>query len=303
MYTQSEYAAALVGMSSITFWVLAQLPQLIVNFQLRKVESLSWMFIAVWLTGDITNLVGCVLTKQLPFQTYLAAYFVVMDGSLMMQWIYYTHFYKRNDVFGPILSGDADEEASLYEDVGGSYSQGGSQERTRFFRSPSRTGGYGTIGSSRSILLIGVLCLISCVSPLPSESFRVLSEDSPPTDAYIVGQIFAWTSLACYLFSRIPQAYKNYKRASVAGLSIWLFIFAVLGNATYTASIFLKSTDQKFLMKSLPYILGSSGTLLFDLTIFGQYLYFQAPIQLSPVLYDDITRPLLFPPKLELNKR
>jgi hypothetical protein len=40
-------------------------------------------------SGDITNLVGCILTHQLPFQTYLAAYFVFVDLSLVAQYIYY----------------------------------------------------------------------------------------------------------------------------------------------------------------------------------------------------------------------
>ncbi|KAG8807290.1 hypothetical protein FRC17_004532 [Serendipita sp. 399] len=40
-------------------------------------------------SGDITNLVGCILTKQLPFQTYLASYFVFVDFSLVIQYIYY----------------------------------------------------------------------------------------------------------------------------------------------------------------------------------------------------------------------
>lgn len=39
--------------------------------------------------GDITNLVGCILTHQLPFQTYLATYFVFVDVSLVTQYFYY----------------------------------------------------------------------------------------------------------------------------------------------------------------------------------------------------------------------
>ncbi|KAF9577609.1 hypothetical protein BGW38_007080, partial [Lunasporangiospora selenospora] len=40
--------------------------------------------------GDLSNLLGCVLTKQLPFQLYLAIYFCIADVILFSQWIYYS---------------------------------------------------------------------------------------------------------------------------------------------------------------------------------------------------------------------
>lgn len=39
--------------------------------------------------GDSTNLLGCLLTNQLPFQTYLATYFVFVDSCLVVQYFYY----------------------------------------------------------------------------------------------------------------------------------------------------------------------------------------------------------------------
>jgi hypothetical protein len=37
----------------------------------------------------MSNLVGCILTRQLPFQTYLAAYFCCVDFCLLAQYLYY----------------------------------------------------------------------------------------------------------------------------------------------------------------------------------------------------------------------
>jgi hypothetical protein len=45
--------------------------------------------IYISLSGDLSNLVGCILTHQLPFQTYLAAYFCLVDFSLVAQYLYY----------------------------------------------------------------------------------------------------------------------------------------------------------------------------------------------------------------------
>ena len=42
--------------------------QLIVNYRNQSVEGLALPFLINWLLGDISNLVGCILTHQLPFQ-------------------------------------------------------------------------------------------------------------------------------------------------------------------------------------------------------------------------------------------
>lgn len=53
-----------------------------------------------------------------------------------------------------------------------------------------------------------------------------------------------------------------------------MFIFAALGNLTYTLSIFTDpsaKTDQQYLHGQIPYVIGSVGTLAFDVTIFLQW--------------------------------
>ncbi|KAG8702763.1 hypothetical protein FRC08_003260 [Ceratobasidium sp. 394] len=75
----------------------------------------------------------------------------------------------------------------------------------------------------------------------------------------------------------MPQIWKNYTRQSVDGLSISLFVFAFLGNFFYVASILtssrmLGSPAQRiqYVKDSLPYLLGSGGTFVFDMTIIVQ---------------------------------
>jgi len=79
-----------LGYASITFWLFAQLPQVWVNHWNGSVEGLALPFLFNWLCGDITNLVGCLLTDQLPFQAYLATYFTLIDLALMGQFFYYS---------------------------------------------------------------------------------------------------------------------------------------------------------------------------------------------------------------------
>ncbi|KAF9535260.1 PQ loop repeat-domain-containing protein [Crepidotus variabilis] len=79
----------LLGFTSIGCWLGAQFPQVIENIRRQSCEGLALPFLANWLLGDISNLVGCLLTDQLPFQTWLATYFVAVDLVLVVQYFYY----------------------------------------------------------------------------------------------------------------------------------------------------------------------------------------------------------------------
>ncbi|KAF9156117.1 hypothetical protein BG015_007159 [Linnemannia schmuckeri] len=114
-----------------------------------------------------------------------------------------------------------------------------------------------------------------------------MGEEPVPTDPNIVqlGRIFAWVCTVFYLSSRMPQLWKNFTRKSVQGLSILMFFWAAMGNLSYTLSI-LNSKDavnpdtrRKFLLEAVPYVLGSSGTLMFDLSIFCQWLYYTGKLR------------------------
>uniref|UniRef100_A0A0W0FLH5 CRA domain-containing protein n=1 Tax=Moniliophthora roreri TaxID=221103 RepID=A0A0W0FLH5_MONRR len=101
----------------------------------------------------------------------------------------------------------------------------------------------------------------------------------------ILGRIFAWLCTTLYLTSRLPQIWKNFVRKSVEGLSMYLFVFAFLGNTFYVASILTSPkvyqplpASREFIKESMPYLLGSGGTLMFDITIVMQsFIYRSKP--------------------------
>ncbi|ORY27203.1 PQ loop repeat-domain-containing protein [Naematelia encephala] len=109
--------------------------------------------------------------------------------------------------------------------------------------------------------------------------------DEPPSFQRVIGRISAWTCTTLYLTSRLPQIWKNFNRKSIEGLSILLFVFAFMGNLTYVISILLNPTGNgdptesaHYLLEALPYLLGSGGTLIFDLTIMMQsFIYGSSP--------------------------
>ena len=124
---------------------------------------------------------------------------------------------------------------------------------------------------------------------------------SPPTDDAssslhfdIWGQIFGYLCAVLYLGSRVPQLLLNFRRKSTEGISLLFFLFACVGNLTYVMSIFayepgcarFESYDGvrggcergewargygQYILLNASWLIGSAGTLLLDLMIFGQF--------------------------------
>ena len=78
-----QLLSTVLGYLSIVSWLGAQMPQLFANYRNSSVEGLALPFLVSWAIGDATNLLGCLLTHQLAFQTTLATYFVLVDVGLM----------------------------------------------------------------------------------------------------------------------------------------------------------------------------------------------------------------------------
>ncbi|KAH9483919.1 Lysosomal amino acid transporter 1 [Psilocybe cubensis] len=471
-----------LGFASIACWLGAQFPQVVENIRRQSCEGLALPFLANWLLGDISNLVGCIMTHQLPFQTWLATYFVFIDMMLVLQYAYYYKSPKTsssalghirsastpaahrrlsidrgasryralsvaasnvataaalaahhdeqanprrsnsrfaakiNRPRGPEASnGGLDQGDELEDDppaamIESFYSERGRDPQSkRVSWSIERHGRASSVGQGRrsatpTVLdfgsrdpvlsprdsgiaqsshdpvvldstesltqapntrssrasrkgsnmvflavwaLFGIGTLTSGKRGIPSDSLngigRVLStqsrtgstlsvpsneelvytkqgdvqhfsyvsvtiptsfypnsllprepEESPPVDEpseqQIIGRIFAWLCTTLYLTSRLPQIWKNYARKSVEGLSMYLFVFAFLGNTFYVASILLSPRrylpppeSTKYIKDSIPYLLGSGGTLLFDITIVSQsFCYRPRPRRHNP---------------------
>lgn len=98
---------------------------------------------------------------------------------------------------------------------------------------------------------------------------NIWSSKKPSSGSYdsIMPLVFGWGSAALYLGSRVPQIYKNWRLQSCEGLSMFMFLFSVMGNGLYVTSIFLNSMEWTYLIRNMPYWLGSTGTLIFDFTV------------------------------------
>lgn len=257
--------------------------QLIENYKKGSAECLSLNFLCIWLAGDTANLIGSLLTHQLPFQIYLGIYFVSIDICLLTQWTYYNKL-KRKQAY--IIIPTTNQESSQQKDhllfqhpahtpVNIQSNPVVIDELTPFSSSASPSKWYTLSPPKETRQLMALLLFSTTLLPSSSESLttHVLSQDDT---AIWIGRVFAWTCTCLYLMSRIPQLLKNYRRQSVEGLSASLFIFAVFGNLTYASSV-LSHPGQTIdtLLEALPYLIGSAGTLMFDFSIFCQFLYYR----------------------------
>ena len=244
-------SSRLLSLVSMLCWIVALLPQQWHNYRRKSVDGLSPYLLILWLLGDSFNLMGCILTEQLPFQTYLSAYFVLNDVILDLQYYYYRG--RRYD---------GESSVELFADDG----------YTSTVSSSSLSASYMPVLTKTQVVTTATALL----SASPAAAVPLgMSPLSAALDAETVGMVFAWLCTLLYCSSRLPQLYHNYLRKSVEGVSPLLFTFAVLANVTYALSILLADpphgmTYREFIWNEIPYLLGSLGTVWFDGLYFWQ---------------------------------
>lgn len=90
-----DNVSVLCAYFSVSFWLFAQLPQVIKNHTDKSVEGLSLAFLLCWFSGDFLNLVSCLLNDAMMFQTLLSSYYCLIDLVLAAQYYYYKNMYHN----------------------------------------------------------------------------------------------------------------------------------------------------------------------------------------------------------------
>ncbi|KAG0462372.1 hypothetical protein HPP92_020848 [Vanilla planifolia] len=75
----------------------------------------------------------------------------------------------------------------------------------------------------------------------------------------VLGNYLGWAMAAIYMGGRIPQIWLNIKRRNVEGLSLFMFIFALVGNSTYVASILVNNSEWSAIRPNLPWLIDAGG--------------------------------------------
>lgn len=289
---------------SISFFgsFISLFPQIFETYRDKTVDGLSPLFLIAWVCGDITSLTGALLTKQLLFQIILAFYFLLNDIFACGQYYYYGVLYKNTlATIGheakPVLSSvapshpdnvTAEDIEELIETANSDPNNDNTNTAT-CFRDIERTTSRGTRDSNRSRrdLLIAAVAIANNISGANAmwiqnhnnkHDGEILPPGFPSNHKHTeVGIFLSWLGAFFYVGARIPQLIKNYKRKSTDGISPFLFATTLICNITYNISIFTScrfiDSDDKlgFFNNALPFIIGSAGTVIFDLIYFYQY--------------------------------
>ncbi|XP_028103218.1 probable vacuolar amino acid transporter YPQ1 isoform X4 [Camellia sinensis] len=288
------------GMVSLVCWGVAEIPQIITNFRTKSSHGVSLLFLLTWIAGDIFNLVGCLLEPAtLPTQYYTALLYTASTVVLVLQTIYYDHFYswwkcrqirhsqqrveeekepskspKPADESGiPIPGGPIAQSHRKFYYTSARSLAGSSTPPTWSYLRAARSGpsamGYTDDHSSDDDVSFLSSSNISVTQPKPIPR----PEESMENNVY--GQWLGWMMAAIYMGGRIPQIWLNIKRGSVEGLNPLMFFFALVANAAYVASILVRTSEWDKIKANMPWLLDAVVCVLLDLFIILQYIYYR----------------------------
>ncbi|CAO2658805.1 Nn.00g065280.m01.CDS01 [Neocucurbitaria sp. VM-36] len=294
--TTQEALSGVFGSISLASWIFllasavsvdTPVPQLIENYKSGSADGISLAFLAVWFIGDITNLAGALWAGLVPTVIALAIYFCFADLILIAQCVYYNMKNSRRTRKTSTRSQDSVEQPLLGRRDSSNIGLPGSHRRDSAASRRRRASSLPTIvdveeGGSEwmknALSIIGV-CIVGAVGwaiawktgvwvPQPTK------DDTAGTEMALGAQILGYASAVCYLGARIPQIIKNQREKSCEGLSLLFFMLSLLGNATYGAGIIFHSTEKEYILTNLPWLIGSLGTMVEDVTIFIQFRVF-----------------------------
>ncbi|CAI6338260.1 unnamed protein product [Periconia digitata] len=293
--TAHEALSGVFGSISLASWIFLLVPQLIENYKQGSAEGISLAFLVVWFIGDITNLIGAIWAGLVPTVIALAIYFCFADLILISQCIYYNVRNARRARKASTRTEDSADQPLLgrrdSSNVGlpGSHRRRSSalSRRRRASSLPSLKAQEDVnnewIKNSLSIAGVAVVGAAGWAIAWKTGVWIPSVEDDASGKTPIGAEILGYVSAVCYLGARIPQIIKNQRERSCEGLSLLFFILSLMGNATYGAGILFHSTEREYFFTNLPWLIGSLGTIVEDVTIFIQFRTFGNGEQTSAV--------------------
>lgn len=235
-----EFLSWTISTLSNISWLFVFIPQILENIKNKSSDAISFYLILLWYIGDTFSTISVIYKSVTPILLYVGIYHIIFDLIFISQVIYYR--LPAIQSYPQLLNEDSYRYDLLYyiKDVITM------QEVYTFL-------GYNIV----LILSQSVLHYLPHI---------------------IIGNIFAWLSTIIFLTSRLPQILLNYQRKSVRGLSFVTFFNIAIANQLFLISVLINLLDfqspilrLKFILENLPWIVGSSGTIFFDIILFLQF--------------------------------
>lgn len=276
-----EVFSNVCGSLSIACWVSILLPQLLEQWRLKSADGVSLGFILIWFFGDLANLLGSFIGHLRPSVALLALWFCFSDALLVVSYLYYKrlatvksliNFSTRSRVSSP-LGSSAGSIANVERNGPEQSAQDANTpllHEDNFISTPAITTSAANRGNwllSTGIPSVFVI-VVATLSYFISDSAGGSDSDASPNSK---AEFLGYLSAVLYLAARIPQVVQNHRRRSVEGLSMGFFTLSIIGNLTYAGQVIVYRSDKDWLLKYIPWLLGSLGTILEDLVILAQF--------------------------------
>ena len=260
--SRAAAASLACGLVSLALSFLVQLPQVVKNARRKSAAALSPWFLARahasarllarlrltpargsppqagWLLGDAANVAGTLLTKQLPTQVANAFFFLLMDATLLLQYLRYDvlpRAARRRAARVAVLAACATAAAAV----------------------PHGDGDAHPLALPRCSNRIGV-------------PWRVGARA-------VAGYALGWLCVGCYLGALGAQLAKNARRRSTCGVSRAMMALLALSNVTYSASVLLRVRTAEEFAAAAPWALGTALAAVLDTAILVQSRVLRAP--------------------------
>ncbi|NP_001037886.1 novel protein similar to pqlc2 isoform X1 [Xenopus tropicalis] len=244
-----DHASVYLGMISMGLFMVCTFPQYYEAFKTKKMhEAMSIWFPLLWVATDAINLAGTYLADQLPLQKYFGIYFVVSDSLMLVVYLYF----KFQD------------------------------SKPKPYTALNAVCGFALLGcvATFSLLQESEPAVLTPEDVIPSR--RLLSTDGDESNSVrmVIGFACGVISYGIYIIFRIPQLVTNFKRKSVEGLALGMFLFMMSGNIFYGISIVIKSpgageTEASEALHHLPWIVGSVLCFFVDCTFMYQFITYR----------------------------
>lgn len=112
--------------------------------------------------------------------------------------------------------------------------------------------------------------ILQGASSLTARDLMIQEQSRSPVGTYL-----GWVMAIIYMGGRFPQICLNIHRGTVEGLNPLMFLFAIIGNTTYVASIVVRTLEWRKLKPNLPWLVDAAACVFLDCFILAQFAYYK----------------------------
>ncbi|GAA5857119.1 hypothetical protein JCM8547_007971 [Rhodosporidiobolus lusitaniae] len=252
--TTAMIVSSLFGYITLGCAVAAFIPLIMTNAVQRR-NGTSALFLYVWLVADALNLIGIFLLGAQITQIFLAGFYCIADGLLLIELLFFGH----SDWGAP----NPKPSKVLVHTQKGRHGPKWEKFCETFYSF--------SVWDDAKLLISCVLAGISWWGLYTVYQLQVNPdyEIEHKTETTTLSFAMGLAASVTFTLARIPELWLGWRRSNRGekpehSLDDFLFYALIMENVCNLASIFSLSTDSKYLFAELPWIFGSIAPIIFD---------------------------------------